>query len=887
VRHLGGRASGGEERRPAPPALAEWLLSIFLRNDSEREMVLGDLHEEVHRRGRLWYWRQALSIAAHACGRRLLAGDDPRRSGDSFMYTLIKDLRYAWRALFKRPALTLTVAATLGLGLGANAAIFNLIDRLVLRPYPLKDPDRAVLFSETGPRLQYKEESVSPANFLDWRAQTRTVAFLSAYLWWDANLVERGEPERLQGFYVTSGFFEALDVRPARGRTFVRDDETFGRHRVILLSDALWRRRFDADPAIVGRSVIVDGVPHQVVGVMPPRFSFPNGSEIWAPLAFDPKTPPPRDVRNLTPIARLVPGKSLEDAQSELSVIAARLAREYPDANRDHGVRVYTLTQGMLDEGTGPMLSLWQASAAIVLLIACANIANLLLARAADRRRETAVRLALGASRSRIVGERLAESVLLALAAVPPALGFAWLSLHVMRVSMPATILRFVPGLESLGPDFRLVGFTVAVAMLTAIVFGLLPALQASRSSVTETLKEGGRTATGRQLLRRGIVVAEMSIALPLLVAAGMGVLGTRQFLTGPQGYDPDGLLTMKLVLPERTYPDDGARRLFVAKAVDALNAIPGVDRLAIINNMPSSGGNAARAIEIDGHPAPDPKDLPTVDFRAQTPEYFSTLRIPILRGRDFTAADREDAPAVAIVSQSMARKFWPNEDPVGRRMRVRNGPWLTVIGVSGDVIHDWFNRRNSPAMYVPYRQAPSDYFCIVVRTSGDPESLAAPVRRSLLGVDAQQPVFEIMTMREALKARTIGLRYLAAVMSVFAAIALLLATVGLYALIAYLVAQRRHEIGVRIALGASGGDVVRLTVGQALRLTATGAAIGLALAIALARLMQTALLGIANPDPRVFAAFAGVLIATALLAGYLPARRAAAIDPMIALRVE
>ena len=873
--------------RSEPPPLATWLVRRALRTAAEREMVLGDLQEELSRFGPVWYWRQALSIAVHASARRAPRDRTSPTSGDSLMCTVMKDVQYAWRALFKRPLLTLTVAITLGLGLGANAAIFNLIDRLVLRPYPLDDPDSMVLLSETGPRLQFKQEAVSPANFFDWRAQTQTLTSLSAHAWWDANLVERGDPERLPGFQITSGYFEAMRVQPALGRTFVRDDETFGRHRVVMLSDALWKRRFDGDPSVLGRTIIVDGEPHQVIGVMPPRFSFPEGSQIWAPIAFDPKAPRRRDVRYMTAIGRLQAGATLEDAQAEMSVLAARLAREYPTANRDYGVRVYTLTQGMLDEGLGPILSLWQASAIIVLLIACANIANLLLARAAERRRETGVRLALGASRGRIVRESLTESALLALIAVPPALGFAWISLYLIRVSMPANILRFVPGFESLGPDLRLVAFTVGIALLTACVFGVLPALQAAASSVTDTLKEGGRTSTGRQRLRRAIVIAEISIALPLLVAAGLGVIGTSRFLTGPQGYDPDGLLTMKLVLADRVYPDDASRRQFVANAIEALRGVSGVQDAAAVNNMPTSGSNSSRAIEIEGQPVPDSNHLPSVDFRAATPAYLSTIGIPILRGRNFTTADREDGQPVVIVSDSMARKFWPDEDPLGRRVRLRNGPWMTIVGVSGDVIHDWFNRRNTPAFYRPFDQAPTDHLGLLIRTTGDPASLAPDARRALLGVDPAQPVFEVMTMRRALHERTIGLQYLASIMSVFAAIALLLATVGLYALITYLVAQRRHEIGVRMALGASGRDVVQLTVGQSLRLTLTGTAIGLVLSVALSRLMEAGLLGIATSDARVFAGFAAVLIATALLAGYLPARRAAAIDPIAALRVE
>ena len=865
---------------------AEWLLALGVRNADEREMILGDLQEQSQHYGAAWQVRESAAISFHALARRFRAPAEPKSPGDFFMQTLLKDVQYAWRGVWKRPLMTLTVVGTLALGLGANAAIFNLIDRLVLRPFPFADPDTVVMLAETGPGMEFAKESVSPANFLDWRAQADSLADLSGLAWWDANLLDRNDPERVQGFLVSAGYFDALGVRPALGRGFVHDDETFGRHHVVVLSDSLWKRRFDSDPAIVGRSITIDGQPFQVIGVAPPRFNFPDGASLWAPLSFDPKTAPKRDARYLTVVGRIVPGHTFDQASAQMNVLATHLAQQYPDANRDHGVRTYTLSQGMMDAGTGSLLGMWQASAFVVLLIACANIANLLLARAAERKRDIAVRLALGASRGRIVRELLTESVMLGALAVGPAVGVAWIGLYLMRMAMPANIIRFVPGWESLGPDLHLLTFTLILAIVTAGIFGVLPALRASRAQVSSTLKEGGRSATGRQLLRRGIVVAEIAIALPLLVAAGLGVIGTNRFLNGPQGYDPDGLLTMKLVLPERTYPDDATRRRFVERAIDALAAVPGVTQAGAINNAPASGSNASREFEVDGHPTPAPKNPPAVDYRVMTPAYFAAMRIPMVRGRAFTSADREDTAPVGIISESMARKYWPGEDPIGRRLKVRD-TWITVVGISGDIIQDWFLRRNSPTLYRPMAQSPSDYFGILVRTAGDPAGAAGAIRQALLRVDPNQPVFDLMTMRRSLHERTIGLQYLASIMATFAVLALVLAAVGLYAVISYLVAQRRHEIGLRMALGASPRDVVQLTVGQAFKLTVFGTVIGLALSIALARVMEAALLGIATSDARVFAAFAGILMSAALLAGYLPARRAAAIDPMIALRSE
>jgi putative ABC transport system permease protein len=804
------------------------------------------------------------------------------------MRTLALELRRALRSLIKRPAISALVILTIGLGLGANASIFAVVDALVLRPFTIPDVDRIVLASSTRDGDIDRQETVSPADFLDLRRQADVFERLAAFEWWDANLVGRDEPELVPGFRVSPAFFEVLGVRPAHGRGFIADEETMGRHRRVVLGDGLWRRRFAADPAVVGQAIQIDGAAYEVVGIAPPGFDFPNGSQIWAPLAFDAATSALRRSRYLTPIGRLARGRSLEDAKAQLAVIGQRLEQEYPETNRGYALRAYTLAQGMIDIGLGPVLSLWQASAVVVLLIACANVANLLLARGAERQREMAVRLAIGASRARVVRELLIESLVLALAAVPAAIATSWVGLQVLRGAMPAKIARFVAGWDSINVDGRLVAATIVLACGTAIVFGVVPALQASRPLVAETLKDGGRGATsGRRRLRRGLVVAEMALALPLLVASGLSALAVNRFLNGPQGYEPAGLLSMRLVLPEARYPDDGARDRFASAVVERLEAAAGAEEAAAVNVIPSAGGNSGRGIEIEGRANPDPANPPGADYRTVTPAALDVLRIPILRGRGFTAADRAESAPVAIVSQSLARRHWPDADPIGRRLRIANGPWMTVVGVSGDVIHNWFSRRHAPTIYRPFAQAPSSSLSLVVRGSGDPSALAPEARAAVRAVDPFQPVFDVMTMGEVLKERTLGLQFIAAVMAVFGGLALLLAVVGIYSVMAYLVTQRTHEIGVRIALGATPRDVLRLTVGQAGRLTAIGVLSGVALSIALGRLIEAGMMNVVSSDVRIVAGFAAVLVAAALAASYVPARRAAAVDPIRALRAE
>ncbi len=570
---------------------------------------------------------------------------------------------------------------------------------------------------------------------------------------------------------------------------------------------------------------------------------------------------------------------------------ASVLQRDHPETNRGREARVYTLAQGMMDIGIGPVLSMWQASALFVLLIACANVANLLLARGAERQREMAVRLAIGASRWRVMREMMFESVILGIAAVPAALFVAWGGLKVLVASMPPKIARFVAGWYQIDVDGRLVLFTIAIAIASAVVFGLVPALQASRPKLAESLKEGGRSATAggsRLRLRRALVVAEIALALPLLVASALSVVTVHRFLNGPQGYRADGLLTMHSALSSGKYPTPDAQRRFALDVVDKLAAVPGAESAAAINVIPAQGGNSGRSIEIEGQPNPDPANAPSADYRVATESFFGTMAIPILKGRGFTAADREDTLPVAIVTESFARRHWPDVDPLGKRFKAgaSDGPWLTVVGVSGDVIHDWFARRNYPTLYRPLRQAPTNSLAMVVRTGRDPSLLYGDARAAVRAVDPMQPVYDLRSMRDNLKERTIGLQFIGGTMLAFGVLALVLALVGVYGVMAHMVTQRTHEIGVRMALGATARDVIRLTISQTSVLAAIGVGIGVVLSMLLNGAMQAGLL-VASGDPRIVAGLALLLASAALAAGYVPARRAASIDPTVALRGE
>jgi putative ABC transport system permease protein len=806
------------------------------------------------------------------------------------MLTMIREIRLAVRLLLSQPHVTFLVMGTLALGLGSNAATFGMIDSLALRPFPFQGVDRLVVLSESSPEDPFPQSSVSPANFLDLQsAHPRTLESLVGVDWWDVNISGGDEPELVQGHLVSPAFFDVLSVRPAIGRAFTDADGVRGNHRRAVIGDGLWRRRFGADRSIVGRTVRLDGEPFDVVGIAPPGFDFPSGTQVWAPLTFDAEEAANRASRYLTVIARLRDQTTLEEARAEAGTVYSRLKDAHRTELRDRDLVVHTFTTGMVDYGLPRILALWQAAATLVLVIGCVNVANLLLARGAARQREIAVRLAIGAGRGQLLRQLLVEAMVVAVLSVPAALLVATLLFRLIRSAMPAEIVRFLPGWADMGVDVRVAAFTFIAAGAAAFLFGLLPALQVSRPALTSTLRDGGRSATagvGRSRLRRALVVAQIALVLPLLVMSGLAAIGAYRFANGPQGYEPDGVARMKMRLPVATYADAAARRQFTERLLEASAGMPGATFVATTSVTPSATSNQRRELLVDGRPIPETTP-PSVNYRAVSAQYFDVMSIPRLRGRMIEPGDREGTERVAVVSESMAERHWPGESPLGARIRFGRDSkdWYTVVGIVGDTIDDWFAYRREPTVYVPVLQAPSAQLYLVARTTGDPASLMAPMRAAVSRVDQDQAVFEVSTMRDAIHQRTTGIRFIGGLMAGFGLIALVLAALGIYGVMSHYVAQRRQEIGVRMALGATRRDVLRLALGQGTKLAAIGIVAGLALGVLLARLMETVLFGVVAVEPSLFVAITVGLASVALLATLVPAHHASRVDPIQALR--
>ncbi|MGH9311947.1 MAG: ABC transporter permease [Vicinamibacterales bacterium] len=806
---------------------------------------------------------------------------------------MLRDLRHALRLLIKHKGPTTAAVVALALGIGANAAVFSVVDAMLLRPLPLADLDRLVDLSMSRPRRGDFKLWVAPATFLDWRTQTKSHESVAAMAWWDVNLTGGGDPERVQGFLVSASFFRTLGITPSLGRAFQDEEEQTGRDKVVVLSHHLWQRRFGGDPLILQRTIQLDSIPYTIVGVAPAGFNFPLSNDLWAPLAFDAETAANRRSRNLTVVGRLKPGVSVAAADAELQLIAGQLEKQYPQTNTGYGADAVPLVEGVQDEGNAEFLTVLQGTAMFVLLIACANVANLLLARGSSRQKELALRVALGASRGRLIRQLLTESVVLALVGAGVSLLVASIGIDLIREGMPATIRRFIYGWNDIDVDGRVLAFTTGVAVLAGLIFGLAPAWQGSRAELAETLKEGGRTsAPGRARMRATLVVAEVALALMLLVSAGLLIRGAFRLINADRGYEPAGVLTVNLVLPDGKYHEEDTRRQFFRSLLPRLAAIPQIEASAASNIIPFNNNNRSNNVVIEGQPPVEPGSLSIADYRSVTPDYFRVMRIPLLRGRLLTAADNTTTQRAAVISDQMARRYWPDQDPIGKRFKVgpveSTGPWITVVGTVGDVLHHWFNSQRGPTFYVPFEQSPELSMVVVARVrSGDPTAIAPIVRQEFAAVDPQQPIFRVRSMERAIADSSIGLSYIWVMMAVFGVIALILAAVGVYAVIAYGVSQRTHEFGVRIALGAARRDVLGLVVRHALTLAGIGLAIGLVGAYGLGRLLAANMFGIVSMDASTFVIVGASLTAIAAIAGYVPARRATRVDPAIALRHE
>ena len=804
----------------------------------------------------------------------------------------LHDLRYALRMLLKNPGFTIVAVIALALGIGANTAIFSVVNTVLLRPLPYRDPERLVMVWEDASKHGYPRDTPAVANYVDWRDQNQVFESMAAIADESFNLTGAGDPERLEGRSVSANLFPMLGVDPQIGRVFSAAEDQPGAQRVVLLSYGLWQRRFGGDPSIVGKPLTLNGESYVVIGVMPARFQFPSSDDqAWVPIAFTQEQAANRRRHYLQVIAKLKPGVTLQQAQTEMTTIATRLEQQYPQSNSDLGAAVTSLHEHLVGD-IKPALLILLGAVGLVLLIACANVANLLLARAAVRQKEIAVRVALGARRLRLVRQFLTESVLLSTVGGVIGLVIAYAGLFLLRSFIPENISQA----REISIDLKVLGFTVFVSVATGIIFGLAPAIQAVRFNQSETLKEGGRdAATGGsgKRLRSVLVVAEVAISLVLLIGAGLLINSFLRLRNVDPGFRADNLLTMKIVLPEPKYTEFERRSAFYTDLIQRVQSLAGVRSAAVTTNLPLYRQGNSIAIRIEGRPEPTPGQELIVVTRIISPGYFDTMSIPLLSGRNFTDQDSETARnGSVVISETMARRFWPNEDPVGKRIaagRVTSDEdWIQVIGIVKDVRQFELTAEPRPQMYMSYRQAgffePRD---LVVKTDVDPASMAGTVRKTVWEIDKDQPVSNIQTMDQIFADSIARQRFSMLLLAIFAAVALVLAGVGIYGVMSYSVAQRTHEIGIRMALGAQTGAVLKLAVGYGMKLVIAGIAIGLIAAFALTRLMSTLLFGVTATDPATFTLISLLLVAVAAIASYVPARRATKVDPIIALRYE
>ncbi|HYL76573.1 MAG TPA: ABC transporter permease [Bryobacteraceae bacterium] len=801
---------------------------------------------------------------------------------------LFQDLKYGARLLRRSPGFSIVAILTLALGIGANSAIFSVVNGILLRPLPFRDPGRLVRLwpasAKTGP-LPYGVNSYP--DFTDWKAASQSFEQVEGYVGRSFNLIGGDQPQRVTGLRTSGGFLPFAGVSPILGRGFTANEIARGEDHLVLLAESLWQSRFARDPGILGKTVQLNEETFTVIGVVPATFQFPpdHPADMVLPQPADPS----RGHGFFNVAARLKPGVSLAEAQAEMNTITERMEAQYPKENKDKRVRLIGLQESYVST-IRPALMVFLGAVGFVLLIACANVANLFLSRTAGRQKELVVRAAMGAGRLRLIRQMLTESALIGLAGGAVGLLLAYWSVKGLTVLIRSTFAT--AAMDSVSMDGTVLGFTLGIALLVGLVAGLAPALGASRLDLNDTLKEGSRGLTGnrrRSRIHGALVVAEMALALLLLIGAGLMLKSLVILNNIDAGVHEKNVLAMNFSLGGKKYAKTQARAPFVDGLLRRVEQVPGVRSAAVVTNIPLGHDNDALAISIEGRPDPPPSQKPIVRFNVIGPGYLRTLEIPLLKGRDFSARDAEATPMVVMINQAMARKFWPNEDPLGRRISTDGQHWLTITGVTGDVRQNGLRADPQPEVYVCYLQDPYawPYLSLLARTATDPMKLAPAIQGAIWSMDKDLPIAAVTTMEQIRSGSIAQPRLTALLLGVFAFLALTLATVGIYGVMAHSVSQRTHEMGLRMALGARSSDVLRAVVGQGMALAGCGVALGLLGAFGMTRLLAKFLWSVRPTDPLTFAAVSLLLMGVALLACYVPARRATSVDPMVALRYE
>ncbi|MFZ0731368.1 MAG: ABC transporter permease [Candidatus Sulfotelmatobacter sp.] len=806
---------------------------------------------------------------------------------------LRQNLLYALRQSRKNPGFTTVAVITLALGIGANTAIFSNVNALLLRPFGLPDLNRVVAIWETVPKENITQAKTAPANFRNWREQSHSFDQLAAIQGWDANLTGEGIAERAEGYRVTSDFFSLLGVAPLLGRNIGEVDFQQGAAPVVVLSHRFWQKHLGGDTSIIGKNLLLNGEKFTVVGVARQEVDFPAGSDVWAPLDLSSMDRADRQDHYLLALGRIKQGASVASANADLQTIANRLDEQFPNTNGGHSVRVVRLAEDATT-GTRQFVLVLMGAAVFVLLLSCVNVANLQLARGATRQKEIAVRIGLGASRWQLISQLLMESTLLSVAGATVGVLLADWGMGLLRRDIPPFILEHVPGLKNVHTDFTVLAFTAAVALISGILSGLAPALRFSRSEVGDALKENARGAIASpsaSKLRAVLVTSEVALALVLLVGAGLMLKGFRNLLTINMGFDRTHVLTLHVSLPEAKYHTADAILGYYDRARESLQSLPGVRTAAVVFSLPSSWSWTWAEYRAEGMAPAAPGETRYTIQQIVTPDFFSTLRIPLLEGRFLSAEDTRDSAPVAVISEGMARQVWPHDNPIGKHLQLgppeRSEPERRIVGVVANIRTNVFDKNLNPTTYVPLEQMPTLSSAFVIRTSGDPANVAASAAAQLRSVEADAPAYDVRTLEQAISDNASGVESSARMMFIFGVVALVLAAAGIFAVMAYSVSQRTHEIGLRMALGAQRISVLRLVVTSALKMAATGLLIGLCVSALLARALSSALFGVVQIDPSIFALLTAILAIVSAVAAFIPARWATRVDPMKALHHE